>query len=118
MRGRKRTIRDPRSVAVRRANLLFVLLLLVVGFGSAARGQTRSLVGVVSEVDLVGKAIEVLTPPSWMNPRRESFLVVETTVILVHGRAGSLADLSPGEEVTVSYFPARVPHAAQRIELR
>ena len=92
-------------------------LLVLIGFVSAAHGQeAQSLFGIVSHVDEVGRAIQVLTPPSSMNPRRESFLVAETTEILVHEQPASLADLRTGEEVKVTYFPMSLPHA-RRIEV-
>ena len=105
-----------RRVAFSGARALTALLVLI-GFVSAAHGQqARSLFGVVSHVDEVGKAIQVVTPRSSMSPHRETFLVAETTEILVHEQPASLADLRKGEEVRVTYFPMSLPHA-RRIEV-
>ena len=76
-----------RRVAFSGARVLTALLLLM-GFVSAVHGQeARSPFGVVSRVDEVGKAIQLSTPPSSMNPRRESFLVTQA-IGLAPSRSG------------------------------
>lgn len=96
-------------------------LLVVLGFGSVGRAWAHvhpHLVGAVSEVDVVGKGIEVQTTESSGRSHHQWFRIADSTEIRSRGHAGSIADLRPGEQVVVTWFPARLPHTAERVEVR
>ena len=101
--------------------VIAALLLLTVGLGrvggSWARFHARpqSVAGVVAELE--GKSLEVRMPAS-SGTHLEWFRITDTTEIRTSGQRGSLADLRPGAEVTVTYFPARLSRAATRVEVR
>ena len=99
------------------ALVLLALSLLLLGPARRIQAEavSRRIVGVVSGVDVVGSGIEVRTNESVKKPHRISFLVERETTF--RGGAASISDLRVGEEVTVTYFPARVPHTAERVEV-
>jgi hypothetical protein len=99
----------------------WLALTLLVSFGPVGRIHaeplSEQLVGVVSQIDEVGHAVEVQTSEASTKPHRVWFLMVRETVIRVGRRSGVVADLRVGDEVSVTFFPARLPHTAERVDV-
>ena len=103
--------------------LLAGLLLVAVGLGSVGRSWARfhrhveTLSGVVTSIDVVGKGVEVESPSADGLSHRRWFLLGDGTEIRSRGRAAAIGDLRRGEEVTITFFPARLPRTAERVEV-